>query len=652
MRCEFTLSLYLNMPSRIAEFVRGGYEAGGYEMIKITKRSLGVFLIAFLSGCFIPLTAPAEGLFPESAAQGSWVDSRAYVSLAAATVSPDTAGKTILVSTPTSITTNVTVPFDRTLAISRGGKVTVPSGATLSIQCPFEAGLYRVFDGGGKVTFGASSVKEVSPQWWGAAADGVADDTDALQRAFDTQKSVGMVGFYRFSRTLVPKHNRQIRFYSDSKLIADRKGTYAEMVQYPSAATGLHILFDVSQLGTPVPESSNRQGSIVENLTIDATGVPNSVGIGPAVEWFGNESEATNPINTFIRPTVQGATWGYYANSAIGKGNIGGFTGSSFINPSARSCANGMFLGANQDDITVINLRVTSSTGVSLRVKGLNKNVVSAFLRPEAGVGLLLDPGTLANHFGALFIEASNPSIAATDYPVKLNGSSSGVDSAAHLSVAALTINYPDGSAASPRKWIFVNGRHDTVDIGALHFDQPLSHACHLWLEYGTGVAQESTHRIRWMNTWSSFVPGFNYAGAGYQFEARWWTKIELFATDRSGIYHGKNFVPHGRNPLSLHRYASATGDTVYLDGFGMGGVAYKNTSRKLQRVSLHPPLRPPVDGDFFHFMNAVDSGAAVELNAGSTLVVKRGAEFLAPGEIATIIYRSVDNKWVQVGRM
>jgi hypothetical protein len=66
-----------------------------------------------------------------------------------------------------------------------GSMFIVASGKTLSFEGPFECGLWQCFEllGTGKAIPGIQNC--YYPEWWGAAGDGVVDDTDAIQAAFD-----------------------------------------------------------------------------------------------------------------------------------------------------------------------------------------------------------------------------------------------------------------------------------------------------------------------------------------------------------------------------------------------------------------------------------------------------------------------------------
>ncbi len=106
-----------------------------------------------------------------------------------------------------SIPANLIIQANIMLKPERGAIIEVPSGKILTINGGFDAGLSQTFfcSGTGKVVFGAGSVKEVYPQWWGAKGDDSADDYTALQAAFSSGHKVFLPpGSYRYSTQLVP----------------------------------------------------------------------------------------------------------------------------------------------------------------------------------------------------------------------------------------------------------------------------------------------------------------------------------------------------------------------------------------------------------------------------------------------------------------
>ena len=92
----------------------------------------------------------------------------------------DTVGKTIVITSPITITTE-TVPITRKLKIEQGGLITVSSGM-LTINGAFEAGQYQTFSGSSVVSFG-SATPVINPTWW---YDGGATWTTAINRAIQS----------------------------------------------------------------------------------------------------------------------------------------------------------------------------------------------------------------------------------------------------------------------------------------------------------------------------------------------------------------------------------------------------------------------------------------------------------------------------------
>ncbi len=126
----------------------------------------------------------------------SYQNANIYASLDDAVTAIGATPTTLLINSALPMILSQTIPSTLTLKMDRAGIITIPitknliingyadlgagSGfagpGTLTINGPFNAGSYQVFSGfvTGSVTFGAGSVAEVYPEWWGIT--GTADE--------------------------------------------------------------------------------------------------------------------------------------------------------------------------------------------------------------------------------------------------------------------------------------------------------------------------------------------------------------------------------------------------------------------------------------------------------------------------------------------
>jgi hypothetical protein len=118
-----------------------------------------------------------------------------YETLAAAVATAGSTSITVIVPSGNWVSGGVTVPSTMALVVEKGGYFTVATGTTLTINGFYNAGLYQTFSltGTGKAVFGPGAVDKIYPQWWGAKADGVTDNSAAIQAAFD---SIPLASYY------------------------------------------------------------------------------------------------------------------------------------------------------------------------------------------------------------------------------------------------------------------------------------------------------------------------------------------------------------------------------------------------------------------------------------------------------------------------
>jgi len=138
-------------------------------MLKNIVRAI-VLLLCLFSGAIISgdsAASPSSDALPTA----SWVDVRSFKGDLAAAIK-DSRGKKVLISSPTNtLLSTLVIPADVQIEVVKDGLISQGSH-TLIINGRFSAGSYQTFGGSGSVRFGAGSVKEVYPQWWGAKGDG------------------------------------------------------------------------------------------------------------------------------------------------------------------------------------------------------------------------------------------------------------------------------------------------------------------------------------------------------------------------------------------------------------------------------------------------------------------------------------------------
>lgn len=119
---------------------------------------------------------------------------------------------TLLYQKSITLSESVTIPNNITLRVDGRGKITIPTGLTLTINSRIEAGHQQIFFGGGAVTCtprtNSSSVTsrysgEVKPAWWGAKNDGLLPSAGATPGTapLGTDSSVAFKAAAKFMAT-------------------------------------------------------------------------------------------------------------------------------------------------------------------------------------------------------------------------------------------------------------------------------------------------------------------------------------------------------------------------------------------------------------------------------------------------------------------
>jgi len=187
-----------------------------------------------------------------------WVDVRAYATLALANTAAYDAGKTLLITKECILTANTTLTA--AVVVIKGGSFTKASTYTLTINGPFEAGLYPVFSGfdAGDVTFGTGTVKEVYPEWWGAnTIPGTTDMSVEILSALDSinegMECVLTSSNYNIGTTqiVVDRAVESIKMMPSTRVTYTGTGAAIKIDLSGGQITGLNLdLFDIYSSGT------------------------------------------------------------------------------------------------------------------------------------------------------------------------------------------------------------------------------------------------------------------------------------------------------------------------------------------------------------------------------------------------------------------
>lgn len=85
---------------------------------------------------------------------------------------------------------NLSFPRHLRLVLDRGAVLAPDAGVTLTVDASLWTGLHLIFGGQGQIA-GSLGEHRYYPQWWGAAADGTADDAPAINRAVRAASDAG-----------------------------------------------------------------------------------------------------------------------------------------------------------------------------------------------------------------------------------------------------------------------------------------------------------------------------------------------------------------------------------------------------------------------------------------------------------------------------
>jgi len=182
-----------------------------------------------------------------------YVDVRDYASFSVAIDAIGASEKTLLIPNEQAVAADKTVPANVTLKFLQGGSLNIATTKTVTINGHVEAGPYQIFKwaGTGAVALGASAVKEIYPEWWGASPSAsAAVNSLGFIAALDQDKKILISeGTYSYDTSLdVP-----------NDICIEGLGGFKTILSYTGAGDyGLKITQGTTLSGFRVSQSVNR----------------------------------------------------------------------------------------------------------------------------------------------------------------------------------------------------------------------------------------------------------------------------------------------------------------------------------------------------------------------------------------------------------
>lgn len=373
----------------------------------------------------------------------------------------------VLIPGTWTIDDDLTITSNISLKVQPGALLTISTTKTLTINGPFDAGLYQVFSckGTGKVVFGIASAREAYSEWWGAKGDNSTDCTAGLLAAIASKAPVVklLAGIYNYTTTL--SLSKAIHIYGAGTMAYEGDATWSaetvtqlhytgsdqaiQMGTDPSIVTGSIRLSDFWLSGTSSATNGIVMGDMatitnihdcpMNNITITGFTKTGAAGL------FISEADETIFTNVY--------TYSNYDGIRIGRsyaGVNGTVTMTRFMNCKTRSNARyGIYIAESCFDLSFFNLKVESNYGPGLVIDNVS--------------GATGTSGIFHINFYSYYSE-NNARGGAYDYANIINSTSDELDSITHITFYSPIFMDGSGAAADPTYCMQI-GRVSYVDI-------------------------------------------------------------------------------------------------------------------------------------------------------------------------------------------
>ncbi len=330
-----------------------------------------------------------------------WVDVRDYASLQAAVATIAGTVTTLLIPNAQTLTANVVIPTTLKLWITKGGSIVHTHPFTVTINGPFEAGLYTVFTGfsSGDVTFGLGSVREVQPIWFENPITQVG--VNYAIASLTKGKVILPDTSFTITSKIITKSNVDIEGYGDNTVIT--LGANSKVIEIDGKdninlrnfkINGVRATYTTD---TNVGIDSPANGTGSTNITIDNVTVSEVAGQGIMfLAQTGSHSRNIRILNSKVLNTgCHGIIAQDYVddvlisnNRVLGYGSTIGYPGIT----AGRTAVNSQILGCYIEDTTPAFDPAFTKHGIS--VEGEHAIVLGNIVRNTVGYGIEI----AANH--------------------------------------------------------------------------------------------------------------------------------------------------------------------------------------------------------------------------------------------------------------